>query len=170
MENYGMRDYNVEDIKQASESFHSGWNTFDMQNEGVRLFELEKIVSSVPFNEDAAVNVLAELTSLSRSFGYADADSYLHRTAGLSPEEIEEDPYHASERQALFEDHEENDFFAEYRTSFERLEAVASTDEAKEFLGTPARYGRAYRAIVSAFENGRDAKVGGNEPTAGISP
>lgn len=165
-----MRDYTLEEIELASESSHRGWSTFDMQNEGVRLFELDRIVSSVPFDEDAAAEVLAELASLSQSFGYADADSYLHRTSGLSDEEIEENPHHAIERQVLFEDYEENDFFAEYRTSFERLGLVASTDEAREFLGTPARWGRAYRAVVSAFERGRDMKVGEKEPAADVTP
>jgi hypothetical protein len=154
-----MSEYTEDQIRTASKGYHGGWNTFDMQNEGVRIHVLDGIVSAARFDAEAAGEIVDELVSFAQSFGYADADSFLHRANVVSEDDEEANEILEIERQQLFEDYEENDFFAEYRTSLERLGDVAATPEAIEFLGSPARWGKIYRAVVEAYERGRDMKV-----------
>jgi hypothetical protein len=154
-----MRDYTADEIRAASEGYHSGWSTFDIQNEGVRMHVLDGIVSAARFDADAAEEIVGELVSFAQSFGYADADSFLHRANIVSEDDEEANQILEIERQQLFDDYEENDFFAEYGTSLKRLGDVAATPEAIEFLGSPARWGKIYRAVVEAYERGRDMKV-----------
>lgn len=162
-----MRDYTMSELEAAAAGAHQGWRTFDIQNEGVRLHVLEGIVAAQRFDAATAAEIVDELVSLAQTCGYADADSYLYRAATVDENDEEANQVLEIERERLFDDYEEGDFFAEYRTSLERLEKAATTSEAVEFLGSPAKWGNVYAAVVSAYERGRDMKVGEAAPEAG---
>lgn len=153
-----MRDYTDHEAA-AEKGFHAGWNTFDIQNEGVRYHVLEEIVAAPNFDAVAAEEILADLAALSRSVGYADADSFLHRESTISEADDEASEILEIERQQLFEDYEESDYFAEHRVSLKRLGDVAATSEAKEFLGASPTWGNVYRTVAAAYVRGRDMKV-----------
>ena len=162
-----MREYTASELEAAAAGGHGGWSTFDIQNEGVRFHVLEGIVAAPRFDASAAGEIMDELVSLAQSCGYADADSYLYRAATVDESDEEANQIIEIERERLFDDYEEGDFFAEYRTSLERLEKVAATSEAVEFLGAPASLGKVYAAVVSAYERGRDMKVQEDAPEVG---
>ncbi|MDW9481733.1 hypothetical protein GOB57_24095 [Sinorhizobium meliloti] len=150
---------------------HRGWDTYDIGNEGARIHLIHEAVMTVPFPRDHADALLTELEAFADSAGYADADSCLHAISAGKDETL-----NAFMRASVFEEHGENDYFAEVRKSERALYAAARTPEAREFLGEHGRmawdgaYGTLSRKMLAAYEHGRDLKASEESmPTSSLS-
>lgn len=151
----------AEDLeKRALSGPHRGWTTFDIGNEGSKIQLLHEAVQMVPFPKDVATGLLESLRAFAGSAGYADADSCLYAISCGTDETLNA-IHHAS----VFDDHEENDYFAEVRNSERLIFAVAATKEARSFLGDTGQpgwngtRGTIYRVMLAEYENGRDMKA-----------
>lgn len=167
MKSTRIEDAHPELAKAAEAGPHTGWSTFDCKLEGARFHLMHGLVSAEAFDGIEADRLLDELEALSQSYGYGSADSYLTDAAGLSDEEIGENPFLSSQRENLFvEGGEEDQYFVEVRMSERLLMAAAATPEAKDFLGWAMHgegwdgaYGPIHARMGAAFCAGRDRRA-----------
>jgi hypothetical protein len=114
---------------------HDHWSTYDMSLEGCRYNMLHGLVTATPFDQAAAINILAEIEALAQSKGYGDEDSYICGLGRYTEEEIEADPRLASQREMHQED-ADAEYTFETRCSISLLRYSAATFEAIEFVPT----------------------------------
>jgi hypothetical protein len=159
-----LKTYSTDDIQAAKAGPHRTWDTYDMQNEGVRMHTLHTLVSADDFDATEAKAVLGELTALSQSYGYASCDSLLFDLGQRTRADLEDETVMQIRFDELFDNHEEDGYFFDANTSEKTLWHAAKSEEAKNFLkGDHISY-NGYNGILSssmseAFVRGRDMKA-----------
>lgn len=167
-----MTQTHVEDahpsvVAEADKGPHKGWSYFDSKLEGARFHLLHGVVSQDPFDPAAAGRLADELESLSQSYGYGSADSYLVDTAGMSDDDVSSDVPLSVQKANLFDDDgEEDPYFIEVRNSERIMLEAAATPEAREFLGAgdhgadwKGAWGPMHSRMKAAFCRGRDMRA-----------
>jgi hypothetical protein len=130
-----MTEYAQADIDAASSGPHSGWDTFDMQNEGVRMQAIQNLVTAPVFDAAKADAVVVDLSIFTKAYGYGLADSYLTDTDGMTDEEIDADPMKSIIRDAVFGGNWDQDiYFIEAFASAEIIRDGAVTAEARKWV------------------------------------
>lgn len=156
-----LTDYTNAKIAAAEAGPHKGWNTFDTQNEGVRIHALHSLVSNERFDDGAAKAVLAELSSLAQSYGYATCDGILAELGTRQRDDVTLDATIQIRFDALFHQPDDDYYFHEITKSEATLWAAAATQQARDFLkgdhiSFTGTHGLLYSTVMGAFERGRD--------------
>lgn len=159
-----LRTYTDKEIELALAGPHRTWDTYDMQNEGVRIHGLHTLASADVFDESEARATLGELAQLSRSYGYASCDSLLFELGSRIRADLDEDTVMQIHFDNLFGNEDEDGYFHDVNSSERKLWETAKTTEARNFLkGDHIAY-NGYNGILSstmldAFRQGRDMKA-----------
>lgn len=162
-----VEDAHPDVAAEAEYGPHRGWSTWDSKLEGARFHLIHRVVAADPFDAIEAERLLAELSQLAGSYGYAVADSYHASADGLEDGEIGGNPDLASLRENLYgEDGHEDPYFVEVRASERLLAAASKTEEAKAFLGIglpgtapDGAGGTVFNRMHAAFIQGRDRRA-----------
>lgn len=159
-----LKTYSDEAIEAAQKGPHRTWDTYDMQNEGVRIHTLHNLVSADQFDAEEAKAVLTELAQLSRSYGYATCDSLLCEIGDKTRADLEDETVMQIRFDGLFYEEDEDGYFHDANRSEKRLWEAAKTGEARNFLkGDHISYngynGALSSTMLAAFRHGRDMKA-----------
>ncbi|TLX16283.1 hypothetical protein [Rhizobium sp. MHM7A] len=159
-----LKTYSDEAIEAAQKGPHRTWDTYDMQNEGVRIHTLHNLVSADVFDPEEAKAVLTELEQLSRSYGYGTCDSLLCEMDNKTRADLEEDTVMQIRFDGLFYNEDEDSYFHDANTSEKKLWEAAKTNESRNFLkGDHISYngynGALSSTMLAAFRHGRDMRA-----------
>lgn len=159
-----LKTYSDEAIEAAENGPHRTWNTYDMQNEGVRIHTLHNLVSADAFDAEEAKAVLTELEQLSRSYGYGTCDSLLFDMGNKTRADLEDATVLQIRFDDLFYNEDEDDYFHNANSSERKLWEAAKTKEARDFLkGNHISYsgynGALSSTMLAGFRHGRDMKA-----------
>lgn len=135
------------------ESPHAHWNPFDEANEMATMNALHaRVVAGADFSDLAA-----DLSSRAQSYGYAQADSFMHE---VGDRDSEDETMEQSAQREVYENYMDND---EYWGCIDRSERI--------LLSIPGVPDRSVRAVTQSmrdsFETGRHMRT---EETAAPSP
>jgi hypothetical protein len=159
-----LKTYPNDAIEAAKKGPHGTWDTYDMQNEGVRINTLHNLVSADAFDGEEAKAVLTELAQLSRSYGYASCDTLLFEMGNKTRADLEDETIMQIRFDDLFHDEDEDSYFHDANRSEKKLWEAAKTQEARNFLkGDHISYngynGALSSTMLAAFRHGRDMKA-----------
>jgi hypothetical protein len=163
-------------VERTRDGLHEGWSFFDEKFEGARYQLMHELVSADIFDKETAAVVLSELEDYAQSYGYASADSALHKFGHLSDDELENEENTTAKiiMNDLFDnDGDDDPYFSELLKSEAILRDAAKTQESLNFLGMKHSndgYKNIYLTVKNAFVRGRDMKKEEYDKPSGPKP